>query len=117
MLFVEDKDQKVVPGATISINNSTAGVTDSHGQLKTRVRLNTPYLVTAAKDGYQSGSVRERITNVTSSATTTIVLEKNFDPFPFIIAGGVLIVAIGVVLVISIRSRRKTGHSIRKDRI
>jgi hypothetical protein len=117
VLFVEDKDQKVVPGATISINNSSAGVTDSHGQLKTRVRLNTPYLITAAKEGYQSGSVQERITNVTGSATTTIALEKNFDPIPLMIAGGVIIGIIGVILVIRHRSGRRTGHAIRKDRI
>ena len=117
VLFVEDKDQKVVPGATISINNSSAGITDSRGQLKTRVRLNTPHLITAAKDGYQSGSVQERITNVTGSATTTIVLEKNFDPIPFVIAGGVLVGIIGVILVIRHRRGRRTGHSIRKDRI
>jgi ribosome maturation factor RimP len=117
VLFVEDNDQKVVPGAMITINNSSAGVTDAHGQLKTRLRLNTPYLITAAKDGYQSGSVREQITNVTGSGTTTIVLEKNVDPFPFVIAGVILICIVGVILVIRHRSGRKPGHSVRKDRI
>jgi ribosome maturation factor RimP len=117
VIFVGDEDQKVVPGATIIINNSSAGVTDSHGQLKTRIRLNTPYLITASKDGYQSGSVPERITNATGSATTTIVLEKNFDPVPFVVGGIILICIIGIILVIRQRSGRRTGHTIRKDRI
>jgi hypothetical protein len=118
VVFVEDEDQKVLPGATITLNNSSAGVTDSHGQLKTRVRLNTPYLITAVKDGYQSGSVREQITNATGSETTTIVLEKNVNPFPFVIAGVILICIVGVILVIRHRrGGRKPGHSVRKDRI
>lgn len=118
LLFVEDKDQKVVPGAAITINNSSAGITDSHGQLKTRVRLNTPYLITASKEGYQNGSVREQVTNATGSGTATIILEKNFDPLPFVIIAGVILVCIvGAILLIRHRSGRRPGHSGRKDRI
>lgn len=117
LIFVEDTGQKVVQGATIIINNSTAGITDSHGQFKTRLRVNTAYLITAEKEGYISGSVQERITNTTGSATTTIFLENVFDPLPFIVVGVIIIGIIAVIFIIRHRFGTRRGHSARKDRI
>ena len=78
-LFVQEKDQKMVPNATILINGNTMGVTDDHGQYRTKVRFNTLYNITAIKDTYQPVSVRQQFSQGNATASVTLIMEKSLD--------------------------------------
>ena len=110
-VYVQDKDKKVVPETTILMNNDKIGVTDDHGQLITKVKLNSVYNVTAVKDGYQGASVQKEIRPGDATPTVTITLEKNLD-WGFI--GLVVAGALGVLLIFGIIriGRSKTRHHI-----
>jgi len=114
-VFVQEKDQKMVPNATIIINGNASGLTDDHGQYKTRVRFNTLYNITAIKDTYQPVSVRQQFSQGNATVSVTLIMEKSPDwGFITIIVIGVL----GVLLVFGIirmwRSRKRQA-SVRKN--
>ena len=110
-VYVQDKDKKVVPETTILINDDKIGVTDDHGQILAKVKLNAVYNVTAVKDGYQGVSVQKEITQSNATPTLTLTLEKNLD-WGFI--GLVVAGALGVLLIFGIIriGRSKTRHHI-----
>jgi hypothetical protein len=110
-VYVQDKDKKVVPETTILMNNDKIGVTDDHGQIITKVKLNSVYNVTAVKDGYQGVSVQKEIRQGEATPTLTLTLEKNLD-WGFI--GLVVAGALGVLLIFGIIriGRSKTRHHI-----
>ncbi|WAC05475.1 MAG: PEGA domain-containing protein [Methanoregula sp.] len=116
-VFVQDKDQKVVPDAAILVNNDKRGVTDDHGQIITKVKLNSVYNVSAVKEGYQSQSVQKEIKQSNETPTLTLTLEKNLD-WGFI--GLVVAGALGVLLIfgiIRIGRSKKRHHIIRRNEI
>ena len=78
-LVVQDKDQKIIPDATIIINGNETGITDDHGLFRTRVRFNTPYNITAVKDTYQTVSVQERFAQGNATVSVTLIMEKSLD--------------------------------------
>ena len=114
-LFVQEKDQKMVPNATIIINGITVGVTDDHGLFRTRVRFNTIYNITAIKDTYLPVSVQKQFAQGNATASVTLIMEKSLDwgLITMIVIGvlGVLI-AFGVI---RLWGHRKPQHSMRKN--
>jgi hypothetical protein len=116
-IYVQDREQKVVPGVTISFNSNTIGLTDTHGQVVSKVKYNTLYNITAVKEGYQPVSVQKEVNQGTETPTLSITLEKNLD-WGFI--GLVVASALGVLAVFAVirmgRSRKR-HHIIRRNEI
>jgi Carboxypeptidase regulatory-like domain len=116
-IFVQDKDQKIIPNASIAIDGTDTGVTDDHGQLVARIKFNTPVNITATRDGYQTASVQQEVIQGNSTASVTIMLEKNLD------WGLIVMIALGVIGVLilfaAIRmfGRRKHRHVMRRNEI
>jgi hypothetical protein len=116
-VLVQDKDQQIVPNATIAIDGSIVGTTDVHGQYATQVEFNTSYNITASKDGYQPSSVQELISPVNSSASVTLTLEKSPD------FGLITMIVVGVICILvlfaAIRmfGHRKRRHVVRRNEI
>jgi hypothetical protein len=116
-LFVQDKDQKFVSNATITLNGQFAGVTDDHGQYITNVKLNALYNITSVKDGYQPASVQKQVIQGNSTDSVTLTMEKSLD------WGLIVLIAIGAVGVLilfaAIRmfGRRKRRHVMRRNEI
>ncbi len=114
---VQDKDQKILPNATIAIDGSIVGATDDHGQYATRVKFNTSYNITASKDGYQPSSVQKLVSQGNSSASVTLTLEKSMD---FGLITMIVFGVIGIfVLFAAIRmfGHRKRRHVVRRNEI
>jgi len=116
-IFVQDKDQKIVPNASIAIDGTDAGVTDDHGQLLSQVKFNTPLNITVSKDGYQPASVQKEVIQGNSTASVNVQIERNLD------WGLIMMIALGVVGVLilfaAIRmfGRRKHRHVMRRNEI
>ncbi len=55
------------------------GVTDDHGQYRTKVKFNTLYNITAIKDAYQPVSVQKQFAQGNATASVTLIMEKNLD--------------------------------------
>jgi Carboxypeptidase regulatory-like domain len=116
-IFVQEKDQKIVPDATILLNGNTMGVTDDHGLFRTKVKFNTLYNITAIKDNYQQVSVQQQFAQGNATASVTLIMEKNPD------WGIITLIVIGIlgVLIVfgSIRmwNGRKKQHSIKRDEL
>jgi Carboxypeptidase regulatory-like domain len=116
-ISVLDKDQKIVPNATVIIDGNPAGVTDDNGQLTARIRFNTPANITVTKDGYQQASVQKEVIQGNSTAAVTVLLDRNLD------WGLITMIALGVIGVLilfaAIRmfGRRKRRHVMRRNEI
>lgn len=116
-VFVMDKDQKIVPDATVAINGADIGNTDHRGQLVTPVKFNTPLNITVSKEGYAPAMVMEEIIQGNATASVNMTLEKNLDwGLITIIGAGVIIV---LILFMAIRKigGRKRRHILRRDEI
>jgi hypothetical protein len=116
-ISVQDKDQKIVPNASIIINNNPAGMTDEHGQYATKVKFNAPYNITSTKEGYQPATLQKEFIQGNSTVSANLILEKNPDwGLITMIALG----AVGVIIlfaVIRMLGHRKRGHIIRRNEI
>jgi hypothetical protein len=116
-VYVQDKELKNIPNATISIDGAAKGLTDDHGQYLAKVKFNTPYNITASKDGYQSASVQKQVIQGNATASINISLEKTTD-WGFV--GIIVIIAIVVlVLFAAIRmfGKRPGRHITRRNDI
>ena len=116
-LFVQEKDQKMVPNATIIINGNTMGVTDDHGLYRTKVKFNTLYNITAIKDAYQPVSVQKQFAQGNATASVSLIMEKSLD-WGLIIM--IVIGVLGVLIVFGVIRKwggRKRRHSMRKNDI
>jgi hypothetical protein len=114
-IFLREKDQKIVPNATILLNGNTIGVTDEHGLFRTRVRFNTLYNITALKDTYQPVSVPKEFAQGNATVSVTLIMEKNPD---WGIITLIIIGAAGVLIAFGIirwRGSRKPQRSMKKD--
>jgi hypothetical protein len=110
-IYVQDKDLKIIPNATIAIDGAVKGPTDAHGQYMAKVKFNTPYNITASKDGYQSASVQKQVIQGNATASVNISLEKTTD-WGFI---GIIVIVMILVLVLFLAFRmfrRRPGHHI-----
>jgi hypothetical protein len=116
-LFVQEKDQKMVPNATILLNGNIVGFTDDHGQYRTQVKFNTPFNITAIKDTYQPAMVQKQFDQGNASASVTLIVEKSLD------WGLISIIVIGAIsvlilfAVIRILGGRKRKHVVRRNEI
>ncbi len=114
-LFVQEKDQKIVPDALIIINGNSAGFTDDHGQYSTKVRFNTLYNITAIKDTYQTSSVQKQFAQGNATASVTLIMEKSLD---WGLITLIVIGAIGVLMLfaaIRMSGHRKRRHILRRN--
>ena len=116
-LFVQEKDQKLVPNATILLNGQTSGKTDDHGQYRTKVKFNTLYNITAIKDTYQPVMVEKQFDEGNATISVTLIMEKSSD------WGLLTIIIIGAISVlvlfaaIRIWGSKKRRHILRKNDI
>jgi hypothetical protein len=114
-LFIQEKDQKIVPNATILINGNTMGVTDDHGLYRTKVKFNTLYNITAIKESYQPVTVQKQFTQGNATVSVSLILEKSLDWGLIMI---IVIGALGILIVfgaIRMWGGRKKQHSMRKN--
>jgi len=116
-IYVEEKDQNILPDVTIFINGQASGFTDDRGRYTTRVRFNTLYNITATKDTYQRVSVQKQFAHGNATPSLTLIMEKNPDwgLITLIVAGIVgIIVLFGIIRMFGGRKRR---HVTRKNEI
>jgi hypothetical protein len=116
-ISVEDKDKKIVPNASISIDGNPAGVTNDNGQLLTHVTFNNEINITATKDGYVPQSEKKQVIQGNATATVTLILEKSMD---WGLISMIILGAIGVVVlfaVIRMLGGRKRRHVMRRNEI
>lgn len=117
MIYVQDKEEKNLSNATITIDGIVSGVTDSHGQYVVPVKYGTKYNISSSKEGYNAGFVSTEVASGNASPSVTITLEKNFDwgLLPVILAGFIGIILL--LLAIRILGRRKRRHVMRRNEI
>jgi hypothetical protein len=116
-IFVEEKDQRILPNATVIINGNTSGVTDDHGRYSTKVKFNTLYNITAAKDTFQTVSIQKQFIQGNASVSITLIMEKNLDwgLITLLVIGAVgILVLFGIIRIYGGRKRR---HVMRKNDI
>jgi|WetSurMetagenome_2_1015567.scaffolds.fasta_scaffold03954_7 hypothetical protein len=117
-LFVQEKDQKMVPNATIIINDKIVGDTDDHGQYRTKVRFNTLYNITVIKDTYQPVSVQKLFPEGNATASLTLIMEKNLDlRLIILIVVGVICVLVVFGIIRKRGGRTKRRSDLKKDEI
>ena len=117
-LFVKDNEQKIVPNASISINGNVIGMTDDRGQYNAKLNFNTPYNISASKEGYQPASLQKQVVSGNATATATLTLEKSLDwGLITIIAAGVVGVLVLFAVIRMIGHQRKRRHVIRRNEI
>jgi hypothetical protein len=116
-LFVQDKDQKMVPNATIILNGQVLGATDNHGQYKAKVKFNTPYNITASKDSYQPVAVQKQFAQGNATFSVTLVMEKSLDwALIALIVFGVISILV-LFAALRIWGGRKRRHVMRNNDI
>lgn len=116
-VFVQDKDQKVVPGATVYVNGNNAGLTGDNGQVTAKVKYNMVSNITATKDGYQTAKAEHTIIIGNATGSVTVMMERNLD------WGFILLVVAGAVVVILLfalirhMSKKPGRHVVRRNEI
>jgi hypothetical protein len=116
-VFVQDKEQKNIPNATVSINGADVGVTDDRGQMVTPVKFNTPLNITVSKEGYAPGSVQQQVIQGNATASVNLTLEKNLDWGLVTMIGAGVIIVIILFGAIRLLGGRKHRHILRRDEI
>ncbi|MDP3395752.1 MAG: carboxypeptidase regulatory-like domain-containing protein [Methanoregula sp.] len=117
-LFVKDNEQKIVPNASIYVNGNVLGMTDDRGQYNTRLNFNTPYNITASKDGYQPASIQKQVVSGNATASATLTLEKSLDwGLIATIAAGIVGILVLFAVIRMIGHKRKRHHGIRRNEI
>ena len=116
-VYVQDKDLKNIPNATIALDGAVSGQSNDHGQFVTKVQFNRIYNITASHDGYQSASVQKQVVPGNATSSVTISLEKTMD-WGFM---GILVIVAILVLVLfaafRMFGRRPGRHVMRKNEI
>jgi hypothetical protein len=116
-VYVQDKDLKNIPNATIALDGTVSGQTDDHGQFATKVKFNQIYNITASHEGYQSASVQKQVIQGNATSSVTISLEKTVDWGVI----GIIVIVVIVVLVLfaafRIFGKRPGRHVMRKNEI
>ncbi|MDD1695170.1 MAG: carboxypeptidase-like regulatory domain-containing protein [Methanoregula sp.] len=117
-IFVQDKDNKVLPSASIAVDGTTAGTTDNNGQLLTQIPFNTDVNITVTKEGYAPLAIKKQVIQGNGTATVTLVLEKNMDwgLISMIVMGVIGIIILFAVIRILGRNRGRR-HVTRRNEI
>lgn len=116
-VFVQDKDQKNIPNATVAINGLDSGLTDERGQLVTRVKFNTPINVTVSKEGYGAASAQQEVIQGNATASVNIILEKNLDWGLITMIGAGVVIILILFGAIRMFGGRRHRHILRRDEI
>jgi hypothetical protein len=117
-VFVQDRDKKVIPGASISVDGTAAGSTDDNGQLVTRIPFNTDVNISVTKEGYAPQAVKKQVISGNASATTTVVLDKNIDwNLIGMIGIGVLAILVLFAIIRALGRRGARRHISRRNEI
>lgn len=116
-VYVQDKDLKNIPNASIALDGTVSGQTDDHGQFVTKIQFNHLYNITASHDGYQPASVQKQVIQGNTTSSVNISLEKTMD-WGFV---GIIVIIVIVVLVlfavVRLFGRRPGHHVMRKNEI
>jgi hypothetical protein len=116
-VYVQDKDLKIVPNATVFIDGTRSGLTDNHGQYSVKVKFNTPYNISASKDGYQSAFIQTQVIHGNTTGSATITLEKSADLGFIAIIAGIVIAVLILFAAIRMFGKKPGRHIIRKNEI
>jgi len=115
LLFVQEPDGKVVPGAQVLINGEETGITDAHGQFTTHVTVNSPFTINTTKEGYQQGGLDVLVPSGSTSVSYTVNMQPELDLGFLWILGIVGVIAIvAVLLVVRGKNRRTYGRGRRR---
>ena len=114
---VQDKENKILPNATVSINGQDAGKTNDKGNLVTHVQFNTPLNVTVSKEGYTSASVQEEVIKGNATASVNVTLEKSLDLGLITMIGAGAVIVILLFVAIRALGGRRHRHILRRDEI
>lgn len=116
-VYVQDKELKNIPNATITLDGMVSGQTDDHGQFVTKVKFNQIYNITASREGYQSASVQKQVIQGNATSSVNISLEKTMD-WGFIGILGILAIVVLVLFAAFRMFGKKPGrHVMRKNEI
>ena len=113
-IYVQDKEQKNVPNASIIVNGATIGISDPHGEITTTLIYNIPYNITATKDGYLPTFVQKQVPMGNTSPTLTITLEKSTDWNLITLVGIGVIIVLALFAMIRILGRRNRRRVVIK---
>jgi hypothetical protein len=116
-VFVQDKDLKNIPNATVSVNGQEAGVTNERGELVTKVKFNTPLNISVSKEGYGSVAVQNEVIQGNATSSVTLKMEKNLDWGLITMIGAGAIIVVILFGAIRMFGGRKHRHIIRRDEI
>ena len=108
-IFTQQPDEKMVDDATILLNGKEIGTTDTHGQLEAQVKVNTPYIINATKEGFLPAGVIEVFSNEETSASVTLVMDRPIDIG--LVAIIVIVIAAAAGVIIWIRRKNRYIHT------
>lgn len=110
-ILVEDRNHRILEGATVSLNQNATGKTDSRGVLQVRINPDTIYNVTVSKQGYLDGHTTKEIEFGNTSSTLTVTLSPDNDWMLLLAVGLAVAVVICVVILVVRRVNRNRGRS------
>lgn len=94
-----------VPGVSILLNGKEQGVTGGDGTLSLPLRLNTPYVISAKKEGYSPISINRTFSSQNETGNLVIPMEKGID---WLIVGVVVAAAaIACIAAVIILGKRR----------
>jgi len=97
-IVVEDKEHHKLGGATVSIDGTGIGSTDSLGNFACELKTGTQYNISGSLDGYRQAFVQKDIPLGTTNLTVILQLERSSD-YTILIAACAGIAAIGIAVV------------------
>lgn len=74
-----EEDKVAVPGVVIRIDGKEQGVTGEDGTLSLRMRLNTSYVITTEKEGYDPAEIKKTFASLNETALLLIPMQKSFN--------------------------------------
>ena len=101
-------DKVAVPGVTIRIDGKEQGVTGEDGTLSIRMRLNTTYVISTEKEGYDPAEIEQKFSSLNGTALLLIPMQKSFN---WLGAGMVIAAAAAIILAaLIIHNKRRRGN-------
>lgn len=101
-------DKVAVPGVKIRIDGKEQGVTGEEGTLSLRMRLNTPYVISTEKEGYDPAEIEKTFSSQNETALLLIPMQKSFNW----LGAGVVIAAVAAFSLAAfiILKKRRPGN-------
>ncbi|MDG6256641.1 MAG: carboxypeptidase-like regulatory domain-containing protein [Methanomicrobiaceae archaeon] len=112
-VLVQDKDHQVIPGAKVSVNGDSFGISDAKGIISDSLPPADSYNFTASMDGYTTAWTVIGIEPGEEVRSVTITIEKELDMGLVWLAGlsaaGIILVGAGIVVVRRRTPKRRKG--------